>query len=272
MANLQVLRTGDAPTTTVKINDSVVFGDRHTPIIAGPCAVESKQQLLETVLGVKSAGAVMFRGGAFKPRTSPYSFQGHGEQALKWMAETRDETGLPFVTEVLDTKDVMMVAEYADMLQIGARNMQNFALLTEVGKSGKPVILKRGLAATLDEWRHAAEYIIAAGNQQIVFCERGIRSIDNETRNVLDLQGAAVMQLSTRFPVIVDNSHAAGRTDLIKPLAKAAIAMGADGLILEVHHEPTQALSDGHQSLTLGQFADLMQSLPSLATANERYI
>jgi 3-deoxy-7-phosphoheptulonate synthase len=250
----------------------VAFGGREIQLIAGPCSVESRAMLLATARGVRAAGAVMLRGGAFKPRTSPYAFHGLGEPALHILAEAREETGLPVVTEVMDTRDVALVARHADMLQIGARNMQNFALLAEVGRSGVPVLLKRGLAATISELLHAAEHVMAAGNARIVLCERGIRTFETTTRNTLDVAAIPVLKRETHLPVIVDPSHAGGRADLVAPLAAAAIAAGADGLIVEVHPCPAEALSDGEQSLTLDAFAALVRRLAAVAGACDRVL
>ncbi len=234
-------------------------------IIAGPCAVESERQLLATARAVKAAGATMLRGGAFKPRSSPHSFQGLGEVGLKMLAMAREATGLPIVTEVMDTRDVALVCQYADMLQIGARNMQNFSLLKEVGKTRKPVLLKRGLCATIEEWLLAAEYIKKEGNHNIILCERGIRTFETATRNTLDLNAVAFLKQTTKYQVIVDPSHATGKRELVLPMSKAAIAAGADGLIIEVHPNPEEALCDGAQSLTLPQFKSLMKEIGPIA-------
>ncbi|GER85198.1 hypothetical protein KTAU_38330 [Thermogemmatispora aurantia] len=221
-------------------------------IMAGPCAVESREQLLETARAVKEAGATVLRGGAFKPRTSPYQFQGLGIEGLRLLAEARQETGLPVITEVMEPEMVEVVADYADILQIGARNMQNFPLLQAVGRRGrgKPVMLKRGLSATIDEWLLAAEYIVAAGNPNVILCERGVRSFDPQTRNLLDLACVPLLHELTHLPVIVDPSHATGRRELVPTMARAGIAAGAEGLILEVHPDPNSALCDGRQSIT----------------------
>lgn len=237
------------------------FGSGRPVIIAGPCSVESEEQILSTARAVKAAGATMLRGGAFKPRTSPRSFQGLGEEGLRLLARAGRETGLPVVTEVMDTQDIDLVAEYADVLQIGSRNMQNFALLKQVGRCGKPVLLKRGLAATIKEWLSAAEYITSSGNDQVILCERGIRTFETYTRNTLDLSAAVAVKQITGFPVVVDPSHAAGRRDLIPALAKAALAAGADGLMVEVHPNPGCALSDAEQQLDFEGFRSLMQEL-----------
>jgi 3-deoxy-7-phosphoheptulonate synthase len=258
--------------TEVRVGDSPdqVIGAGAIAVIAGPCSVESRDMLRETAFAVRDAGAIMLRGGAFKPRTSPYSFQGLGHAALEMLAEVRAETGLPIVTEVMDTRQVEIVAEHADMLQIGARNMQNFALLAEVGRVQRPVLLKRGLSATLEELLMAAEYIMASGGRDIVLCERGIRTFETATRNTLDISAIPVLKRETHLPVIVDPSHAGGSADLVAPLAFAAIAAGADGLMIEVHPTPETALSDGDQSLTLDAFADLMRRLAPFAEAAGR--
>ena len=230
-------------------------------VIAGPCAVESEEQLLTTAHAVARAGAHALRGGAFKPRTSPHSFQGLGEAGLKLLAQARTETGLPVVTEVLDTRDVLLVAEYTDMIQVGSRSSQNFPLLKEVAKTKRPILLKRGLAMTLDEWLLAAEYILQEGNSQILLCERGIRTFEPATRHTLDLNIVPLLKERTKFPVIVDPSHGTGRASLVAPMSKAALACGADGLLIEVHPNPSQALSDGPQSLDIPAFQKLMQEL-----------
>ena len=246
------------------------FGGVELGVIAGPCSVENREMLFETALGVKAAGAGMLRGGAYKPRSSPYAFQGLGETALRLLAEVRAETGMPVVTEVMDTRQVELVAAHADVLQIGARNMQNFALLSEVGKVQRPVLLKRGLSATIKELLMAAEYVMAQGNRDVILCERGIRTYETATRNTFDVAAVPVLKAETHLPVVVDPSHAGGRADLVAPLAFAAIAAGADGLIIEVHPTPESALSDGDQSLTLDSFADLMRRLAPFAHAAGR--
>jgi 3-deoxy-7-phosphoheptulonate synthase len=229
-------------------------------VIAGPCAVESREQLLTTARAVKAAGATMLRGGAYKPRTSPYDFQGLGTEGLKLLAEARSETGLPVVTEVMSESDVELVAAYADMLQIGARNMQNFALLRRVAETGQPVLLKRGASATIKEWLLAAEYILAGGNENVVLCERGIKTFETSLRNTLDLASLALVKELSHLPVVADPSHATGRRSLVPVLAQAALAAGADGVMVEVHPHPEKALSDGPQSLTCEGFAAMMQS------------
>ena len=240
------------------------FGGGHFGVIAGPCAIENREQLLETAIAVKAAGARALRGGAFKPRTSPYSFQGMKQEGLKILAEARALTGLPVVTEVVDTRDVEEVAEYADMVQVGARNMQNFALLDAVGRLRKPVMLKRGLAATIQEFLMAAEYIVKNGNYQVLLCERGIRTFETMTRNTLDLGSIPLIKRLTHLPIIVDPSHGTGDWRSVPALSRAAVALGADGLMVEVHPEPAKALSDGPQSLTPEKFAEMMQALTAI--------
>jgi 3-deoxy-7-phosphoheptulonate synthase len=246
------------------------FGDRTLAVIAGPCSVEGRDMLLAVARGVRGSGAGALRGGAYKPRTSPYAFQGMGPPALEILAEARAATGLPIVTEVMDPRQVEAIAAVADMLQIGARNMQNFSLLAEVGETRTPVLLKRGLSATIKELLMAAEYILARGNRQVILCERGIRTFETATRNTLDVAAIPVLKSETHLPVIVDPSHAGGLAALVAPLAFAGIAAGADGLIIEVHPDPENALSDGDQSLTIPQFASLMQQLTAFAEAAGR--
>lgn len=252
--------------TVIHVNGVEIGGDQ-IQIMAGPCAVESRGQLLETAQIVKKAGATILRGGAFKPRTSPYSFRGLEEDGLKILAEAREITGMPIVTEVMDTKSVELVVEYADILQIGARNMQNFFLLREVANTHKPVLLKRGPSATVEEWILAAEYIMAGGNHQVIFCERGIRTFETATRNTLDLSSVPLLKSLTHLPVMVDPSHGTGKWALVTPMAKAAVACGADGLMVEVHPCPAEALSDGPQSLTEDNFQKLMQEVSTIASA-----
>jgi 3-deoxy-7-phosphoheptulonate synthase len=259
-----------AERTVVTVAPGSSFGENSLAIIAGPCSVESFDMLHQTAVSVRAAGASMLRGGAFKPRTSPYSFQGLGVEALSMLAQVRVETGLPVVTEVLDTRHVDLVAEHADMLQVGARNMQNFALLAELGHVQRPILLKRGLSATTTELLMAAEYIMAHGNKDVVLCERGIRTFETATRNTLDVSAIPILKRETHLPVIVDPSHAGGDADLVAPLAFAAIAAGADGLIIEVHPDPESALSDGDQSLTFAVFNDLMARLAPFAAAAGR--
>lgn len=233
-------------------------------VIAGPCSVESEEQVLRTAVAVKEAGAQMLRGGAFKPRTSPYAFQGLGLKGLKILEKARRETGLPIVTEVIDTRDVSWVGEYADVLQIGARNMQNFSLLREAGKSGKPILLKRGMYSTLEEWLNCAEYILAEGNQAVFLCERGIRSFETYTRNTLDLSMVPAVRAESHLPIFIDPSHGTGIASMIEPMSLAAVAAGADGLEIEVHIDPPNALSDKAQQLTPEAFASLMDKLRRL--------
>jgi 3-deoxy-7-phosphoheptulonate synthase len=256
--------------SVVRLGNGVTVGDTALAVIAGPCSVEGRDMLLATAQAVRSAGAQVLRGGAFKPRSSPYAFQGLGEAALRMLAEVRAATGLPVVTEVMDTRQVELVAEHADVLQIGARNMQNFALLSEVGRVQRPVLLKRGLSATITELLMAAEYVMAQGNGDVILCERGIRTYETATRNTFDVAAIPVLKSETHLPVIVDPSHAGGRADLVAPLSFAAIAAGADGLIVEVHPEPEQALSDGDQSLRPEAFAALMERLRPFAAAAGR--
>lgn len=243
----------------------IKIGDGNPVVMAGPCAVESKEQLFEAADIVKAAGAQFLRGGAYKPRTSPYSFQGLEEQGLKFLAEARERTGLKVVTEVTTVEAVDRVAAYADMLQVGARNMQNFGLLKAVGKAGKPVLLKRGLAATIDEWLNAAEYIMNEGNPDVVLCERGIRTYETYTRNTLDLSAVAAVKHLSHLPIIVDPSHGTGKWRMVQPMAYAAIAAGADGLMIEMHPNPAKALSDGPQSLTPEHFERVMNGVKKLA-------
>jgi 3-deoxy-7-phosphoheptulonate synthase len=243
------------------------IGGREVQVIAGPCSVENLEILQETADKVKAAGAKFLRGGAFKPRTSPYAFQGLKEEGLKYLLEVKKKVGLPVVTEVMDPRDLELICEYADIIQIGARNMQNFRLLTEVGKTRKPVLLKRGLSSTIKELLMSAEYIAAAGNDKIILCERGIRTFETATRSTLDISAVPVLKTETHLPVIVDPSHAAGRWDIVSSLAKAAIATGADGLLIEVHADPEIALCDGVQSLKPSKFAELMKDLKKIAEA-----
>ncbi len=247
----------------VKVGNVSIGGDSMI-VMSGPCAVESKEQLLATAHAIKKAGAHILRGGAFKPRTSPYAFQGLEEEGLQYMKEAREETGLPVICEVTSLNAIEAAVKYVDMLQIGARNMQNFYLLKEAGKSGLPVLLKRGLSATIDEWLNASEYIIAEGNPNVVLCERGIRTFETATRNTLDISAVPVIKEKSHLPIIVDPSHATGVRAYVKPLAKSAIAVGADGLMIETHPNPAVALSDGPQSLNFDQFEKLMKELSPL--------
>jgi len=248
-----------------------IGGDKIT-VIAGPCAVESMEQVLETARHLKKAGASILRGGAFKPRTSPYSFQGLGKRGLEILKAAKEETGLLTVSEILDLKNIDLVAEYVDILQIGARNMQNFALLKEVGKTKKPVLLKRGMSATIEEFLMAAEYILAEGNYDVILCERGVRTFLQHTRNTLDLSAVLAVKELSHLPIIVDPSHGCGRRDMVIPMARAAVAIGADGIMVEVHSHPDEALSDGQQSLYPDQFTTLMEELKIIAPAVKKRI
>lgn len=258
-----VSRETQADSTVITVGD-VKIGTGEPVVMAGPCAVESEEQALTIAGHVKEQGAKIFRGGAFKPRTSPYSFQGMGEKGLKILQKVRQETGLLIVTEATDQENLSLVEKYADIIQIGARNMQNYSLLRLAGEAKKPVLLKRGLAATIDEWLMAAEYIMSGGNRQVILCERGIRTFADNTRNTLDLSSIPSIKEASHLPVIADPSHAAGRRDYVIPLSRGAIAVGADGLLVEVHHDPAHALSDGMQSLYPEQFAELMQEIERL--------
>ena len=249
------------PRPTVVNVAGVRIGGGDIVVMAGPCSVESRDQLLETARSVKSAGADMLRGGAYKPRTSPYDFQGLGVEALRFLREASEETSLPIVTEVMSEADVEVVAEYADMLQVGARNMQNFSLLRKLAKFKRPILLKRGPSATIKEWLLAAEYLLAGGNPNVVLCERGIKTFETATRNTLDLAAIALVKELSHLPVIADPSHGTGLRSLIRPMSKAAVAAGADGLMVEVHPCPERALSDGPQSLDLSGFAEMMEDL-----------
>ncbi|HEY8417974.1 MAG TPA: 3-deoxy-7-phosphoheptulonate synthase, partial [Limnochordales bacterium] len=257
--------------STVQVG-SVTVGGPGLTVIAGPCAVESEEQILTVAEQVKEAGAHMLRGGAFKPRTSPYSFQGLAEEGLKLLALARERTGLPIVTEVMNPQDVDLVASYADVLQIGARNMQNFPLLREVGRTNKPVLLKRGLSATIEEWLMAAEYVMSAGNPNVILCERGIRTFETATRNTLDLNAVPVVKSLSHLPIIVDPSHGTGKWQYVIPMARAAVAAGADGLIVEVHPKPEEAVSDGPQSLKPDTFREMMREVSAIAAALGRQL
>ena len=257
-------------TRVVNVGD-ISIGNGSSVMMAGPCAVESMEQLRESAYAVKKAGAQFLRGGAFKPRTSPYSFQGLEEEGLKMLSKVREETGLKIVTEVMDVDNLPLVAEHADMLQIGARNMQNFHLLRAVGKTGKPVLLKRGLAATLDEWLNAAEYIVAQGNENVVLCERGIRTYETFTRNTLDLSAVVATKMLSSLPILVDPSHGTGIREMVKPMSLAALVAGADGLMVEVHPNPDKALSDGPQSLDPRQFEDLMENIKKICSLKKEF-
>jgi len=251
--------------STVEVTPEVKFGGKKIHVIAGPCAVEGEDQLMEIAKEVKAQGATLLRGGAFKPRTSPYSFQGLGEEGLKILAAARQETGLPIVTEVMDIGSISLVAKYADLLQVGARNMQNFFLLKELGRLQKPILLKRGPSATIEEWILAAEYIMSEGNHNVILCERGIRTFETYTRNTLDLSAVPAAKNLSHLPVVVDPSHGTGKWSLVAPMAKAAIAAGADGLMIETHCRPEEAFSDGQQSLTPKNFGETMKQLHGLA-------
>ena len=252
----------DEKRTTIYV-DNVAIGDGFC-VIAGPCSVENERQTIETAIAVKQAGADMLRGGAFKPRTSPYAFQGLGLKGLKILRKAKNETGLPIVTEVIDTRDVPWVSEYADVLQIGARNMQNFSLLKEVGKMRKPVLLKRGMNSTVEEWLNCAEYILSSGNPDVVLCERGIRTFETYTRNTLDISSVPSLKELTHLPVIVDPSHASGRSSLVSSLSFAAVAVGADGLIVEVHINPDEAICDKDQTISTIEFAAMLKRIRQL--------
>jgi 3-deoxy-7-phosphoheptulonate synthase len=255
--------------TIVKLN-GVDIGGNEIVVMAGPCAVESEEQLLATARATKAAGATVLRGGAFKPRTSPYQFRGLGESGLKILAEVGEETQMPIITEVMAPNDVDLVAKYADILQIGARNMQNFILLDEVGKTKKPVLLKRGLSSNFQEWLLAAEYILAQGNEQVILCERGIRTFETYTRNTMDISAIPIIEKVSHLPIVADPSHATGKWYLVPPLALAAVAAGADGLLIEVHPNPDLALADGPQSLTFDNFRILMSQILPIAEARNR--
>jgi 3-deoxy-7-phosphoheptulonate synthase len=257
--------------TVVRVGD-LEIGGKQFVVMAGPCSVETREQLIETADAVKKAGAQILRGGAYKPRTSPYDFQGLEVEGLKLLAEARERTGLKIVTEVVTTEDTELVAEYADILQVGARNMQNFALLKRLGSVRRPVLLKRGMSSTIKELLLSAEYIVSHGNDQVILCERGIRTFETMTRNTLDLAAVPLLNELSHLPVIVDPSHATGRRSLVKPAAKAAVAVGADGLIIEVHPRPQEAWSDGPQSVTLPMFAEIMQDLRPYVGLESRYL
>jgi 3-deoxy-7-phosphoheptulonate synthase len=262
MKNLKLASLEKENRTVINVCD-VEFG-RELVVIAGPCSVESEAQTIKTARAVKAAGADMLRGGAFKPRTSPYAFQGLGLKGLKILAKARQETGLPVVSEVIDPRDVSWVAEFADILQIGTRNMQNFSLLKEVGRVNRPVLLKRGMYSTLEEWLNCAEYVLSEGNPNVILCERGIRTFEKYTRNTLDLSAVPAIKELTHLPIIIDPTHSTGKLSLIAPMSLAAVAAGADGLIIEVHNNPKEALCDADQALTPDLFAGLMARLRPL--------
>ena len=251
---------------------NATIGGRDLAMIAGPCSIESREQAFAAAEQVAAAGAQFFRGGAYKPRTSPYAFQGLGEEALKIMAEIRDKFGLRIVTEALDTESLDLVAEWADVIQIGARNMQNFSLLKKAGKTRKPVLVKRGMSATLDEFLMSAEYVMSEGNYQVVLCERGVRTFADHTRNTLDLSIVPAVQRLSHLPILVDPSHGTGKRNKVVPMARAAVAVGADGIMVEVHHQPEKALSDGPQSIYPEQFADMMDQLEQIAAVLHRSV
>ena len=258
------------PEDTVIDVGGVKIGGKELVVMAGPCAAETPEQVMSTARAVKAAGARILRGGAFKPSTSPYSFRGLGEEGLKLLSEAKEETGLPLITEVLTPQDVEMVVKYADILQVGARNMQNFVLLDEVGRANMPVMLKRGLSATIQEWLLAAEYILAQGNRQLILCERGIRTFETYTRNTMDVSAIPIVHKETHLPIIADPSHGTGKWDLVMPMALASVAAGADGLMIEVHPTPDTALKDGAQSLTFEHFGELMKRVIPVAEAEGR--
>ncbi len=268
----QVSREWQPEKSLVSIGNGVVFGGTEVPVVAGPCSVEGEKEILHIAHLVKAAGAVALRGGAYKPRTSPYAFQGLGEDGLRQLALARNETGLPIITEAMDERQADLVAKYADCIQLGARNMMNFSLLKHLGKLGVPVLLKRGMSATITEWLLAAEYIMSEGNRKIIMCERGIRSYDTATRNVYDLSAIPVIQRLSHLPIIGDPSHGVGIRDAVPPLARATVAVGADGVIVEVHQQPDKAWSDGAQSLHPPQFEEMVRSLVPLAEAVGRSI
>ena len=259
-------------TTVVDLGDGVQVGSKDLAIIAGPCAVESREQAFAIAVEVKKAGAKLFRGGAYKPRTSPYSFQGLAEEGLKILTEVRDEFGLKIVTEAVDNETLDLVERHADIIQIGARNMQNFSLLRRAGRSRRPVLLKRGLSATLDEFLMAAEYILAEGNYNVILCERGVRTFADHTRNTLDLSVVPAVQRLSHLPIVVDPSHGTGRREKVLPLSRAAVAVGADGLMIEVHNRPDKALSDGYQSLLPDDFTQLMSEIRQIAALLGRVV
>jgi len=260
------------PSDSVVSINGIQIGGKRVVVMAGPCAVESEEQLMEAARAVKESGASILRGGAFKPRTSPFSFQGLEEAGLQLLAQARERFGIPVVTEVVDPNEVSLVAESADILQVGSRNMQNFALLTNIGKSKRPVVLKRGFSCTITEWLTAADYLLAEGNDRVILCERGIRTFEDSIRFSLDISAIPVLKKSSHLPVIVDPSHAAGHYSLVPSLAKAAVAAGADGLLIEVHPNPKEALVDGLQSLNLSNFTKLMEELRQIAGSIGRYI
>jgi 3-deoxy-7-phosphoheptulonate synthase len=260
------------PEPTVIDVKGVKIGGKHIVVMAGPCSVESEEQLLETAKSVKAAGAQMLRGGAYKPRTTPYSFQGMGEEGLKILQRVSRATGLPVISEIMSSKEAELFEEYADVLQIGARNVQNFSLLKELGRMTKPILLKRGLSTTIEEWLMSAEYILSSGNPNVILCERGIRTFEKATRNTMDISAAPVLKALTHLPVVMDPSHGVGYWQYVGAMSKASVAAGADGLLIEVHWKPEEALSDGPQSLKPHKFAALMKELKPVAEAVGRTI
>ncbi len=263
----QVSREWKPERTIVRLPGGVTIGGEDIVVMAGPCSVESERQIIESAIAVKAAGATILRGGAFKPRTSPYSFQGLGPQGLELLARARQETGLAIVTEAMDNEQVDLVADVADIVQLGARNMQNYSLLRKAGRCGKPILLKRGLSATIQDLLLSAEYILAEGNPDVILCERGLRGFDSVTRNIFDVTAIPVVQRLSHLPIVADPSHGTGRRDLVPPMARAAVAAGADGLIVEVHPEPERALSDGVQTLNPDEFAAMMKDVRVIAEA-----
>jgi 3-deoxy-7-phosphoheptulonate synthase len=264
------IKNDEIQKTVIKVNGTNIGGE-HVAVMAGPCSVESEEQMLQAARAVKEAGAQILRGGAFKPRTLPYSFQGLGEEGLELLSLARKETGLPIITEVMSTEDVDLVESYADILQIGARNMQNFSLLKKVGRASKPVMLKRGMSATFNEWLGCAEYILSEGNPDVILCERGIRTFEQITRNTLDISAAPIIHQISHLPIIIDPSHGTGTRSLVEPMAKAAIAAGADGVMIEVHPRPKDALCDGAQSLSPEEFKFVMAGIePIIRAVNRR--
>jgi 3-deoxy-7-phosphoheptulonate synthase len=268
----QVSREWRPEPTVVELSNGTRIGGDEVVVMAGPCSVESEAQIMESARRLRDAGATVLRGGAFKPRTSPYAFQGMGEEGLRLLAKAREETGMAIVTEAIDPESLALVAKYADIIQIGARNMQNFSLLRHAGRSGKPVLLKRGLSATINELLMAAEYILAEGNPNVILCERGVRSFDTHTRNLLDLTAIPVVKSLSHLPIVADPSHGTGIRAKVIPMARAAVAAGADGLIVEVHPDPERALSDGAQSLFPDQFTEMMQQIRVIAEAIGREV
>jgi 3-deoxy-7-phosphoheptulonate synthase len=256
--------------TTIKVCDAIIGGCENLTVIAGPCSVESREQIIEVAKGVKNYGAKLLRGGAYKPRTSPYAFQGMGLDGLKLLKEAKDATGLPIVSEIMSSSHLDQFVELVDVLQVGARNMQNFELLKQLGRINKPVLIKRGLANTIEELLMAAEYVMSEGNDKVILCERGIRTYETVTRNTLDISAIPALKKRTHLPVIVDPSHATGISWMVEPMAKASVAAGADGLIIEVHNNPKAALCDGPQSLTIDEFGNLMNKIGKIAEAEGR--